>query len=77
MAYQRHKKQAYHALIFYAIFIFQGLTTAQRRLHLWARSQAIMLLCNLVSVALWGMKQKKARITHGHRPAGGPLAFGP
>ena len=35
-----------------------------------------MLLCNLVSVALWGMKQKKARTTHGHRPAGGPLAFG-
>ncbi len=27
--------------------------------------------------ALWGMKQKKARTTHGHRPAGGPLAFGP
>ncbi len=25
---------------------------------------------------LSGLKQKKARNTHGHRPAGGPLAFG-
>ncbi len=36
-----------------------------------------MTMCSVISVALWGMKQKKARTTHGHRPAGGPLAFGP
>ncbi len=77
MACRRHKRQAYHALIFYAIFILEGLTSAQRRLHLGARSQSVMSMCHVISTALWGMKQKKARITHGHRPAGGPLAFGP
>ncbi len=29
-----------------------------------------------LAALLSGMKQKKARTTHGHRPAGGPLAFG-
>ena len=35
-----------------------------------------LLRPNVFAAMMSGMKQKKAPNTHGHRPVGGPLAFG-